>query len=338
MSDEVSIEFLAPSDAEDLVRLIHEVYGDSYDAEWVYQAPEIARRIGDGELVSTVGRDPEGSAIGHMALMIEPDVTTVVHAGVAVVSTAARGQHLFTRMKRFGADWATEAGYLGIFSEATAAHPYSQKANVELGAAETGFLLGWIPPSVTNNAAEGRQAHRESVALFYLKTNEGPDRPLFSPARHRTVIKTIIDVTGMHGRVETADPGTVIPERSQLVAHAREDHNLAIITVPSPGRDLREAVTELRDRLVREEGRDAVYVDFPLEDPVTELMLDAIDEDFMFGFAGVFPNQHVGGDVLRLQSLHEVDVHSADIATASDHGARLLAYVVDDLGRTHANR
>lgn len=338
MPDEVSIEFLAPGDAEDLVRLIHEVYGDSYDAEWVYQAPEIARRIGDGELVSTVGRDPEGSAIGHMALMIEPGVTTVVHAGVAVVSTAARGQHLFTRMKRFGADWATEAGYLGIFSEATAAHPYSQKANVELGAAETGFLLGWIPPSVTNNAAEGRQAHRESVALFYLKTNEGPDRPLFSPARHRAVIKTIIDVTGMHGRVETADPDTVIPEQSQLVAHAREDHNLAIITVLSPGRDLREAVTELRDSLVREEGRDAVYVDFPLEDPVTELMLDAIDEDFMFGFAGVFPNQHVGGDVLRLQSLHEVDVHSADIATASDHGAQLLAYVVDDLGRTHANR
>jgi len=338
MSDEITIEFLAPGDADDLVRLVEEVYGDSYDAAWVYQAPEIARRIDDGELVSTVGRDPNGAAIGHLALMVEPGVTTVVHAGVAVVSAAARGQHLFTRLKRLGAEWASHAGFLGIFSEATAAHPYSQKANVDLGAAETGFLLGWIPNSVANNAAEGRQAHRESVALFYMKTNDGPDRPLFAPARHRAVIGTIIEVTGIHGRLEMADPDTAIPERTQLVSHAREDHNLAIITVLVSGADLHQAVTTLRDRLVGEDGRDAVYVDFPLEDPATELVLDAIDETFLFGFAGVFPNQHVGGDVLRLQSLHEVAIHASDIATASHHGAELLAYVLDDLDRTHANR
>ena len=42
-----------------------------------------------------------------------------------------------------------------MFSEATAAHPYSQRANIELGAHETGFLLGWIPASVDNDAAGG---------------------------------------------------------------------------------------------------------------------------------------------------------------------------------------
>ena len=42
-----------------------------------------------------------------------------------------------------------------MFSEATAAHPYSQRANIELGAHETGFLLGWIPASVSNDAADG---------------------------------------------------------------------------------------------------------------------------------------------------------------------------------------
>lgn len=337
MSDDVTIAFLASRDADDLVRLVEEVYGDTYDAEWVYQAQEIARRIDTGELVSIVGRDPNGRAIGHMALMIEPDIHTVVHAGVAVVSEAARGQHLFTRMKRYGAEWASKAGYLGIFSEATAAHPYSQRANVDLGAAETGFLLGWIPNSVANNAAAGRQAHRESVALFYLRTNEGPDRPVFSPTRHRAAIETIIAATGIHGRVSVADPDTEVPEQTQVVAHAREDHNLAIITVLTPGADLLTTVTSLRDRLVHDEGRDAVYVDLPLDDAATELILDAIDDDFSFGFAGVFPNQHTRGDVLRLQSLHRVAIHAKDIATASPHGAELLAYVVDDLKRTHAN-
>jgi serine/threonine-protein kinase RsbW len=337
VSDDVTIEFLSANDSGVLVGLVKQVYGDSYDADWVYQPEEIARRIAEGELVSTVGRDSDGTAIGHMALMVEQGVASVVHAGVAVVTTAARGHHLFTRMKHFGAEWAKSAGYFGIFSEATAAHPYSQKANVDLGAAETGFLLGWIPPSVTNNAAEGRVAHRESVALFYLKTNDGPDRPMYAPARHRDVINGIIAATGIHGHLAIAPPHTPVPERSDVVVHEKEDHNLGVITVITPGADIVDVLTRTRDRLVTEHGRDAVYVDFPLELPTTEVVLDACDEDLRFGFAGVFPNQHVAGDVLRLQSLHEVEIHAQDIATASPHGEALLAYVIADLERTHAN-
>ena len=336
-SNDVTIEFLSANESGVLVGLVKQVYGDSYDADWVYQPDEIARRITEGELVSTVGRDADGSAIGHMALMVEQGVASVVHAGVAVVTQAARGQHLFTRMKHFGAMWATSVGYLGIFSEATAAHPYSQKANVELGAAETGFLLGWIPKEVTNNAAEGREAHRESVALFYLKTNDGPDRTLFAPARHRDVINGIIAATGIHGHIAIAPPNTTVPEKSEVVVHEKEDHNLGIITVITPGADIVDVLTRTRDLLVSDRGRDAVYVDFPLELPTTEVVLDACDEELMFGFAGVFPNQHVAGDVLRLQSLHQVAIHADDIATASPHGEALLAYVIADLERTHAN-
>ena len=82
----------------------------------------------------------------------------VAHSGQAVTLPAARGQHLFTRTKRFLMDWARERGLAGMFSEATAAHPYSQRANIELGAHETGFLLGWIPASVANDAAAGGAA------------------------------------------------------------------------------------------------------------------------------------------------------------------------------------
>lgn len=335
--DGVQVEFLSADDAGVLVGLVKQVYGDSYDAEWVYQEDEIARRITAGELRSTVGRDSDGNPIGHMALMLEDGVVTVVHAGVAVVTKAARGHHLFTRLKSFGAQWAKSAGYFGIYSEATAAHPYSQKANVDLGAAETGFLLGWIPPTVSNNAAEGRVAHRESVALFYLKTNDGPDRLLYAPARHRKVIEGIITATGIHGRIGMAPSDAEVPEVSRIAVHPRDDHNLAVITVLEPGRDILRVLTKTRDTLVNVDGRDAVYVDFPLELPGTEVVLDACDSELSFGFAGVFPNQHIGGDVLRLQSLHNVEIRAEDIATASAHGQELLAYVVADLERTHGN-
>jgi serine/threonine-protein kinase RsbW len=335
--DTVTIEFLSADDAGILVGLVSEVYGDTYDADWVYNREEIARRISEGTLVSTVGRNADGTVIGHLALMVEHGITSVVHAGVAVVTKSARGHHLFTRMKQFGAKWATSAGYFGVFSEATAAHPYSQKANVDLGAAETGFLLGWIPNSVANSVVVGRETHRESVALFYLSTNNGPDRPIYAPARYRAVINDIIAATGIHGHIAIAPPNTVIPEHSVVTVQTKEDHNLAIINVVTPGADILEVLTSTRDRLVIDDGRDAVYVDFPLELPATELVLDACDETLKMGFAGVFPNHHVGGDALRLQSLHTVSIHGSDIATASAHGEQLLAYVLAELERTHAN-
>lgn len=66
----------------------------------------------------------------------------VGHSGQAVTLPAAPGQHLFTRTKRRLMDWARARGMAGICSEATAAHPYSQRANIELG----GF--GGAPPSL----------------------------------------------------------------------------------------------------------------------------------------------------------------------------------------------
>ncbi len=149
---DLTIRFLESSEAGVLTALVREAYGDTYDADWVYQPEEIARRITQGRLVSTVGLI-DNEIVGHVALTREEESSPVMHSGVAVVTEAARGQHLFTRLKQHAATWSKEQGVFGIFSEATAAHPYSQKANIDLNAHETGFLLGWIPASVANNAA-----------------------------------------------------------------------------------------------------------------------------------------------------------------------------------------
>ena len=90
---------------------------------------------------------------------------------------AARGQHLFTRTKRFLMDWARERGLAGMFSEATAAHPYSQRANIELGAHETGFLLGWIPASVDNDAAAGGAAAAAVGGALLHQAQRRPGAP-----------------------------------------------------------------------------------------------------------------------------------------------------------------
>ena len=338
--NDVEIRFLRADEAHILTDLVTDAYGTSYDAAWVYDPDEIARRIDAGSLLSTLGLLPEGTVAGHMALMREEPDAPVLHAGVAVVTEAARGHHLFTSLKQYAALWAKGEGVLGIFSEATAAHPYSQKANIDLGAHETGFLLGWIPGTVSNNAALAQDARRQSVALFYLKENDGHDRPIYAPARHRNIINDIVTTTGLRGRMMTADAygESQIDESTAIVITQKDDHNLSIITAQQLGRDLRQVVTNARADLVANRGRDAVYLDLPLNDPATEIILDVDLAELGFGFAGVFPNQHLDGDALRLQSLHNVDIHASDISTASDHGRDLLAYIIADVAATHANR
>src|SRR6185312_10017681 len=116
---------------------------------------------------------PEGDLLCHEGMRLAAAGDAVAHSGQAVTMPQARGQHLFTRTKRFLMDWARDQGLTGMFSEATAAHPYSQRANIELGAHETGFLLGWIPASVSNDAAAGAPRRRQSAVLFYTKLNDG---------------------------------------------------------------------------------------------------------------------------------------------------------------------
>ncbi len=335
----ITIRFLQANESEVLIDLVREAYGDSYDAEWVYQPDAIAERIERKTLRSTVGQLADGTILGHMALMVEEGGERVLHAGVAVVRDAARGHHVFEKLKRFAAKWATEAGYLGIFSEATAAHPYSQKANIALGAHETGFLLGWIPASVKNsaqtNVPNASDLHRQSVALFYLKLNDGPTRSMYVPRRYQDITQNILATSGLHGHIKVASEIEKRTGSTQYLLEPRDDHNLTVIHITEVGADLAEVVERLRAHEINDTKRDAVYLDLPLDQPATQIVFDQHHSEINFSFAGIFPNRDRTGDVLRLQSFADIDLHVADIAIASGHGRELLDFVIADGRMSH---
>jgi len=331
----VEVRFLGPDGAEGFTRLVRRCYGDSYDAAWVYDADEVGGRIADGRFVSCVAEDHDGSLLCHAGLSRVSVTDPVAESGQAVTMPAARGHHLFQAVKARLAVWSGDAGLYGLFSEVTTAHPYSERANIDLGAHETGFLLGWIPKTVSNDAARG-DAARRSVALFYLRTNDGHERPVYAPRRHHDVVRGIVDRCGLRGRVTDAEevpPAARVPAPgTRLHPEVRVDHNIAILTVVAPGEDLVAVVDEARAAHVAA-GIDVVYVDLALEDPRTEVVGGHLGEAG-FGFAGVFPNRHVDGDVLRLQSLGpdtRARLDRASIATASPAGDALLDYVLADL-------
>jgi hypothetical protein len=330
-TDTVTFRYLQPGEGNVLSEAIRAAYGETYDVRWVYDPVEVSARLAAGTYVSWVAESAEGELLCHEGMSLAAAGDAVGHSGQAVTIAAARGQHLFTRTKRHLMDWATERGLAGMYSEATAAHPYSQRANLELGAHETGFLLGWIPASVANDAAAERP-RRQSAALFYAKLNDGHEREVYAPERHREIIGQTLELCELCGRLAEPPAEVTLPERSGLHVEVDADHNLALITAHEPGADLEAAVGAERHHLFHHKGLDAVYLDLPLENPATAILADHL-ERLGVSYAGVFPNNRTDGDVLRMQSLHRARVAPEDIAVASDHGRKLLDYVLADLRR-----
>jgi hypothetical protein len=331
-ADGSNIRFLGPDESHIVTDAICAAYGDSYDDQWVYDPVEIRARMLTGRLICAVAEASDGALLCHCALGLGGPLARTAHAGQAVTMPAARGHHLFTAVKAALAAEATRRGLAGIYSEATAAHPYSQRANIDLGAHETGFLLGWIPASVSNDAAVAASGHRQSAALFYLRTNSGEPRPAFVPERHRDVVHETITLCGLHARL--AQPPRRHRRVGRSVVHTAvvTSHNLAVVNVAEPGADLVQLVATTRSRLFGH-GIDALYVDLPLDLPGTA-HLGAQLEELGVSYSGVFPNSRSHGDVLRLQSLNGVSVHAGDVAVASEHGRALLDYVLAELAAT----
>jgi len=325
----VNFRLLGPDEGGVLTAAIEAAYGTTYDVRWVYDPAEVSARLADGRYVSCVAETVDGELLCHLGMSLAASGDAVAHSGQAVTLPAARGQHLFTRTKRFLMDWARERGLAGMFSEATAAHPYSQRANIELGAHETGFLLGWIPATVANDAAAGAPRRRQSAALFYTKLNDGHERRVYAPERHHEIVGQTLALCELRGTLAQPPPEAELAARTELQVEIDSDHNLALLTVHVPGADLETVVAAERHHLFHRACLDAIYIDLPLETPATALVADHL-ERLGVSYAGVFPNHRTDGDVLRMQSLHRVQVKADDIAVASDHGRELLAYVLAD--------
>lgn len=330
---DVTFRFLEADEGGVLTEAIEAAYGTTYDIRWVYDPAEVSARLADGRYVSCVAESTEGDLLCHMGMSLAAAGDAVAHSGQAVTMPVARGQHLFTRTKRYLMDRARERGLAGMFSEATAAHPYSQRANIELGAHETGFLLGWIPASVSNDAAVGAPRRRQSAALFYTKLNDGHERRVYAPERHHEIVGQTLALCELRGTLAKPGPDAELASRTELHVEVDGDHNLALLTVHVPGADLEAAIAAERRHLFHRLCLDAIYIDLPLEQPATALVADDL-ERLGVSYAGIFPNHRCDGDVLRMQSLHRVRVKADDIAVASDHGRELLEYVIADLPQT----
>lgn len=324
----VEIRLAEPKDADNLARCFYRAYGGSYDHAWVYKPHEIGRRWSEQGMVSVVGLAPSGEVIGHLAASFTRRGARVAETGQAVVDPRYRGHHLFESMKKWLAAWAGQEGLYGLFSEATAAHPYSQRGNLALGAHVMGFLIGYIPSSVDYKQIDQCEVpKRKTAALMYLRTGEEPKRMVHLPSVYRDIAMRIYGNSGFSRIVGTGKKSSN-GDSCRAHLHRDYDHNAALLHCKSVGADTCATIATHLEAL-ETEAVDCIYLDLPLSNPNVFIHGAAIRRlGFVFGC--ILPEIRDDGDVLRLQRLNGVELHIDEIATASDFGRELLVEIAAD--------
>lgn len=334
-TDQTRLRMMAVEDAVALSRCIYRSYGYTY-VDFIYQPERVEEMLRSGLMVSCVAENQAGEIVGHLALLFTSPDDKVAESGIAVVDPRYRGHNLFKDMKLFLAEEARRRGLFGIYSEAMTLHPFTQKGNIALGAQETGFMLGYVPPDIaTKKIDPSQQGERAAVALYYLRTGAEPRRSIYAPSHHRAVIEDIC--RRIHLNRNFAGTGDAAGGETRLAVRVRPEMRMVILTVQSYGSDAAHQVRHCLMDLCRKKV-DVIYLDLPLGDPGTASHCSAF-ESLGFFFAGVIP-EFLNGDVLRLQYLNNLDINIDGVIAASASGRRLLDHVVGErkriLARQHA--
>lgn len=325
----LDFRMMKTSDSVSVARCMYRSYGYTYGNEFIYFPEKVKEMLESGLLHSCVVLNPENEIIGHLALMLDNTEAKVGETGMAIVDPRFRGRGLFKKMKLFMADYAKAKGMYGIYSEAVAVHPYTQKGNISLGANETGFLIAFTPASMHFKKIDKQERlKRQTTVLFYYKIAKEPQRDVYPPFHHKSMIAKIFTKNNLSRKlcdVQKDKWKDYIIDKTQIVAKIQKEPARAFLKILEYGNDFSDML-KYRLKALCIKKIDCIYIDLPLSNPVTQVFCAKI-EKLGFFFAGIIP-ELFNGDYLRLQYLNNVDPNLDNVCIASDFGRELFDYIV----------
>ncbi|MGC4005140.1 MAG: hypothetical protein QM811_19305 [Pirellulales bacterium] len=270
-------------DALEVSRCIYEAYGHSYPNPDLFYPDRIIALNQAGRLRSLVAETVEGAIVGHYALE-RPELGPTAEAGQAVIHHAHRGRGLMQLMRKAVEDEGRRLGLLGIWSQPTARHPFSQKMNIAFGSVPCGLSLGTTPATtILRGGVESQNPEtRHSCFLYWHPFDVEAPLQASVPA---ALAPLIAELYATRKRGVTIDTALVRPnsvERIRTVHTIFErNRNVGRIWVERIDAETLPVMREALRVLSENAGAEAIYVDLPIDDPscafvATELLTDGL--------------------------------------------------------------
>ena len=322
-----------PGDGLEVARRIYESYGHSYPNPDLYYPDRVDALNANGRIKSIICETDDGDFVGHYALE-RPDLGPIGEAGQAVIDHAHRGHGLMRPMRAAVESAGDALELLGIWSQPTARHPFSQKMNLGFGSTASALCLGTTPAGTSlrggvGGSDGGDDRSRHSCFLYWHPLREETAITAFVPAAIAELIAKLYAARGRSAAIETEGEDGA-SDAGEL--HVRFDAARAVgrIELDRIGAASIDAVRSAL--LVMESAAHAavVFIDLPIDDPGCGRLATRLLDDGcrLAGIGPRFRRTAEGGeDVLRLQRIL-APVDEAGIVVEGDLGRELASLIL----------
>jgi GNAT superfamily N-acetyltransferase len=324
-----TIRPFAAADAMEISKTVYKTYGYSYAHDYIYYPEKIIALNAGGKVLSALAVTEQDEVVGHCALSLWDDNPKIAELGQGVVVPSHRSQGCFSRLTAYLIEMARERGLEGVFSEAVAVHPFSQKSALQHGLKDCALFLGLVPPSVDFKRLGRAPAGRGSMLLQFkhLQTPEPGAVSVYAPGRHAEIIQAI------YAHLDSAAVPPILTSLGKPTAEGMAAYRIDLIRSLSFARirfdrfgaDTVAAVRRTLHDLCLQR-LEIIHLVLNLSDPQSALFCERFEEIGFF-FAGVLPRGLSSGDALILQYLNTPHVPYSTIQSASRFASDLIAYV-----------
>jgi len=291
---EYEIRRLKPEDAQSIPELTERVNGPGYLHAELYHPDRLVRLNNSGELISTVAVHNDGAVVGHLALE-RPGLGPLAEAGEAMVLPEHQHHHLLERMKTFLDEEGRKIGLAGVFGNAVTFHVFSQRVEERDHSVPTSLMLAASPAHAHRIAGDYPQ--RVSLLSYFKYLGDAGGTVVHIPERHREIVSRMYELLGRKLQFGTPEA----PSGSGTLAISYEPSiQRATIRVDEPGQDSVAQIDETRRRLIATTAVEAIYLELPLDDPMSAALCEEA-ERLGFFFSGIAPQAIDSGDRIRLQ-------------------------------------
>ncbi len=253
------------SDAEPIVRLFREAYGDNYLKASIYDPETFVTGNRTEQLISIVARTAGGEVVGHVGLSRCAPSPRVLEIGQAVVSKEHRSGGLLASMMTIAIEHAR--GGLDcelLFGAAVCNHVHSQRACLSLGLTEIGYEMDYLPERmfVKAHGPIGR------VATLNYARSFAPDHKIkvYLPQGYGESVRDVITELGDSRDYIEADANPVLSGESALTTSDLPDCDLLAVNLAHAGADYQARLMSLEEE-ARLNGRAVVKVAVNLGEP-----------------------------------------------------------------------
>lgn len=235
----ITFEPFQPGDAEQVVRLFVEVYGDDYPIRRVYDPQQLIEAAGSDSYLPFVARSETGQVISYAALCRSAPYRGIYELVQGIVSSDFRGAGIGRTMFEYVEHLLTTLpGAETYFGESVCNHLHSQKACAHIKSIDTGLELDLMPGAVyaKDTPDTGRIAVLDSFRSFVSK----PHR-IYLPERYEEIVRYLYD--GFDDQRTLSLSTAKIPSGQRTILSVKQHSEIGVV---------RLAVTEAGEDLIQQ--------------------------------------------------------------------------------------